>query len=178
MPTSPSVSDSTSQTSQRDLRKRVSVAFEQLVASAAELNAASDELAEPISSIDEALRKLNLGVSAWIRFRSISYDIENRYEYSESSYLGYAKVSQQWGLAIRSEATIDGLPQEEEEVWRFSDAPRAYRLEAMEKLPELLDKLAETSGKTAARLRKTITLTKQVAETINRMAPSRPARRK
>ena len=177
MPTSQSVSDSTSRSPQPDLRKRVSTAFEKLVASAAELNAVSDELAEPVSSIEAALQRLNLGVSAWILFKSIHDDIEDRYEYRGSSYLGYAKVSQQWGLAIRYEATIDGAPHEEEE-WRYSDAPRAYRLEALEKLPELLDKLVETSGKTAAKLRKTITVTKQVAETMSKIAPSRPARRK
>ena len=175
MPASQPLSDSTSQSLQQDpLRQRVSGAFEKLVASAAELNAVSDEIAKPISAIEATLQKLNLGVSAWTQFELIRDDYDL---YHETRYIGYTKVSQRWGLAIRRTMGIDGEPEGSEE-WHFNDAPRAYRLEALEKLPELLEKLAETSGKTAAKLRKGITLTKQVAETISQMAPSKPARRK
>ena len=181
MPASQSISDSASQSSQLDpLRRRVSAAFERLVASAAELNAVSDQLAKPISAIEAALKRLNLGVTAWITFQSILHDSEDyrdNHEYHEICCIGYAKISQRWGLAISHATTVDGEAVKQEE-WPFSDAPRALRLEALEKLPELLEKLAESSSETATTLKKRIALTQQVADTIGRMAPSKPARGK
>ena len=91
--------------------------------------------------------------------------------------MGYAKVSQKWGLAICHTNSVDGDAVNEKE-WQFNDAPRELRLEALEKLPELLEKLAETAGATAAELRQRIVLTKQVAEAIGQMAPSKPVGRK
>lgn len=173
MPASRPLSDPASQPLQQNpLRERVSTAFEKLVASAAELNTVSDEIATPISAIEETLQKLNLGVSAWTPFKLIRDDFDL---YRETRDIGYTKVSQRWGLAIRRTKGFDGQPEHSEE-WHFNDAPRAYRLEALEKLPELIEQLAETSGKTAAKLRKGITLTKQVAETISRMAPPKTGR--
>ena len=175
MPASQSLSDSTSQSSQQDpLRERVSTAFGKLVESAAELNAVSDEIATPISTIEAILQELNLGVSAWTRFELIRDDYDLHYE---TRYIGYTKFSQRWGLAIRRTTGADGQPETSEE-WLFNDAPRAYRLKALEKLPELIENLAETSGETAAKLRKGITLTKQVAETISRIVPPKAARRR
>ena len=163
---------------QESLRQRVSTAFEKLVVSAAELNAVSDELAEPVSAIEAALQKLGLGVSAWTVFKRIGGGDQHT-DYDETWSIGYAKISQKWGLAIRYAVSLDGsgLP-DKEEKWLFTDAPRAYRLEAVEKLPELIEKLAETSDKTATRLREGIALTKHVAETIGPMVPSKPGRRK
>lgn len=179
MPALKSASETTPESPhQESLRRRVSAAFEKLVVSAAELNAVSDELAEPISAIEAALQKLGLGVPAWTTFKRINGG-DQYIDYDETWSIGYAKISQRWGLAIRYTVSLEGsgLPDKEEE-WPFTDAPRAYRLEAVEKLPELIEKLAETSDKTATKLRKGIALTKHVAETIGPMAPSKPGRRK
>ena len=59
-----SLSNSPSQSSEEQdaqLRERVSATFEKLAASAAELNAVSDEIAKPILAIDAALQKLKPG---------------------------------------------------------------------------------------------------------------------
>lgn len=154
--------------------ERVSAAFEKLKASASELNAVSDELAKPIQSVDATLQGLNLGVSAWVEVAG-DVDPDNGFYWDRA--LGYDKVAGTWGLAIRAEAGPLGV-ENPEEVWRFSDAPRSYRLESLDKLPELLEKLVETANKTTAELRSKIALTKQVATTIGQMAASRPARRK
>ena len=178
MPASQSASDSSSQSPKPEpVLERVSVAFEKLAASAAELNAASDEIARPVSAIEAALQRLNLGVPAWTTFRSIPHYSDDNHEYYEICYVGYAKVSQKWGLAICHTNSVDGETVSEQE-WRFNDAPRELRLEALEKLPELLETLANTADSTAAELRQRIVLTRQVADTIGRMSPSKPARRK
>lgn len=178
MSASRSLSTSAPRESQpKPLHERVSGAFEKLTAAAAELNTVSDELAKPISAIETVLQGLNPGVPAWITFRSHTNGEFG--EQGETRYcLGYAKVSRKWGLVILYMVVDpDGLPITNEE-WHFNDAPRRYRVQALEKLPELFEKLAEAAGKTAADLRERTTLTKQVAETINQMVPSRPARRK
>ena len=178
MPASQSTSDSASRSSQpKRVRERVSAAFEKLAASAAELNAASDEIAGPVSAIEAALKKLNLGMSAWTPFRSILLESDDNYEYHETCCVGYAKISQKWGIAICHTNNVDGEAVDEKE-WQFNDAPRELRLEALEKLPELLEKLAETADTTATEIRQRIALTQEVAEAIGQIAPSKPAGRK
>ena len=171
---SPRSSPAHSSTPDSPTRERVSVAFEKLTTSASELNAVSDELAKPIQSIDATLQALNLGVSAWVEVAGDrDWETDRAWERS----IGYAKVARTWGLAIRASAGIAG-EHIQEEVWRFNEAPRAYRLESLEKLPELLEKLAENANRTASELKNKIALTKQVATTINKMASAAPARRK
>lgn len=176
MPASRSPSDSESRSLHSEpLRERVSAAFQKLAASAAELNVASDELARPISAIEAVLQSLNPGVPAWAEFRSGSYD-QGPHEFCETWHIGYAKVSQRWGLAIRYSEDVDGDLLNREE-WYFNDAPRAYRLDALKGLPELIEEMAEATGRTAVKVREGVALTKQVAETIGRMAPSKLARK-
>ena len=173
---SPRSSPAHSSTTDSPTRERVSVAFEKLATSASELNAVSDELAKPIQSIDATLQKLNLGVSAWVDVAG--HADEGTLRFWDRS-IGYGKVVRTWGLAIRSRAGFFDDPDEiREEVWLFNEAPRAYRLESLEKLPALLEELAEAANKTAAELKNKIALTKHVATTINKMASAAPARRK
>lgn len=172
---SPSSSPAHSSSTDSPARERVSAAFERLRASASELNAVSDELAKPIRSIDATLQQLNLGVSAWVEFAG---DIDHETQHFWDRSIGYGKVARTWGIAIRTRAGFLDEPDIREEAWRFGEAPRAYRLESLGKLPELLEKLAETANKTAADMRSKIASTKQVATTISKMAPSAPARRK
>ena len=172
----PSLPSSPSQSSEQDpeLRGRVSAAFEKLAATAPELNAASDELAKPIHTINKGLQTLNLGVSAWVEFSARHYDDG---EILSVRSIGYAKVSRTWGIAIRYTGTdSEGDPVTHE--WQFNDAPRSYRLEALDTLPALLDQLAETAGKTAAALRNKIAMTEQVATTISQLASSSSVRSK
>ena len=179
MPASPSISDSASQSSQHDpLRERVSTAFEKLVASATELNAISDEIAKPIATIEATLQRLNLGVWAWAKFGGET-ELVAGYFWDRS--IGYAKVSRVWGIAIRARSgPLELVTPErtETETWRFNDAPRSYRIQALKKLPDLLEQLLEATCKTTAALKNQVAATNQVAETISRMSPSKPARRK
>ena len=58
--------------------------------------------------------------------------------------VGYTKFESKWGIVIRrvgirESATALGAPQHElENIWSFHDAPRELRLEAIEKLPDLV----------------------------------------
>lgn len=173
----PSTPSSSSSPFQQDLqlRERVSKAFETLSSSAAELNTVSDELAIPIRAIDAALQKLNLGVSVWVPFWT---ERDDEHEYLRERALGYSKISRDWGLAIRTWAGhyADDDPSVEE--WQFKDAPRSYRLEAVGKIPDLLDRLSETASIIAGDLKAKVAMTQQVATTVSQMASSNPESRK
>lgn len=175
MPASQSPSSSDVQAPQDDsqLRERVSAAFGKLVASAAELNAVSDELGKPISAIETALQKLNLGVSAWAE---VDGHVDGNTGRFWDRSIGYAKVSGRWGIAIRTRT--GDFEDVYEEAWRFSDAPRSYRLEALEELPALLEQLVKVTGKTASALKGKVAATKEVATVVGQLAPSARARRK
>lgn len=157
-----------------DLQQRVAGAFEQLAASATDLNAVSDELAESIRAINATLSTLNLGVSAWTEFAS---GLDPATEACWSRSVGYARISRKWGLAVRASFGTYDDPAEHVEEWQFNDAPRSYRLEALRVLPELLEKLAKTSDGVARKLKQRVASTKQVALTLRRMASSRPNRK-
>ena len=51
---------------QPTLGQRVFSSFAQLSTVAADLNAVSDDLGDPVADIDAALKKLNIGISVWV----------------------------------------------------------------------------------------------------------------
>lgn len=118
--------------------ERVSSSYRQLSLAASHLNLVSDELGKSIAVLDAALRKLNLGISSWSRLDRW----EDAFGNYSSRYLGYAKVNNRWGIALRTVAGNNNQPEDAAvEEWLFNDAPRALRIEAVEKLPELFENL-------------------------------------
>jgi prefoldin subunit 5 len=147
------------------LLERVASYYSQLSTVAADLNAVSDELGKSIAEIDAALKKLNLGITTWVTIRG-----DDRSPYDDSFWsrdIGYAKVSNKWGISLR---TIDGQcsdpDRSEIEEWLFNDAPRSLRLEAIDKIPELLEKLSMESVKTTKNIRAKLDEAQAVAEAV------------
>lgn len=158
-PVSPAASEHDAQ-----LLERVSADFKKLAASAAVLNAVSDEIAAPISTIDAALRELNLGISAWVQVAGAEDPTTCVYWHRS---VGYDKVSSRaWGIAICYRIVDADQVVRQEDEWLFNEAPRKYRLEALDKLPQLLEKLTTVANNTAAALKKKVAATKQVATAI------------
>lgn len=118
--------------------ERVSSSYQQLSLAASHLNLVSDELGKSIAILDAALKKLNLGISTWSRLDRWEDAVGN---YS-TRYLGYAKVGNRWGIALR---TVAGNNTQREdatvEEWLFNEAPRTLRIEAVDKLPDLFENL-------------------------------------
>jgi len=118
--------------------ERVSSSYRQLSLAASHLNLVSDELGKSIAVLDAALKKLNLGISTWSRLDRW----EDAFGNYSSRYLGYAKVNNRWGIALRTVAGNNNQPEDATvEEWLFNDAPRALRIEAVEKLPDLFENL-------------------------------------
>jgi hypothetical protein len=134
------------------LSERVSASYRQLSLAASHLNLVSDELGKSIAVLDGALKKLNLGITCWLRIDRWEDTLGS---YS-SRYLGYAKVNNRWGIALRIVTGNDAKPDEATiEEGLFNDAPRALRIESIDKLPDLFEQLIKeadaTIGKVQAR---------------------------
>jgi hypothetical protein len=120
---------------------RVQNSFQLLSTSAVELNAVSDRLGKIASRIDLAFQKLNLGIEAWVAFHQGGSDDRLEFWFDQ---VGYAKVSGKWGLAIRSAAGREDMDSYSKyEEWLFNDAPRALRIDAVDKIPELCETLTK-----------------------------------
>jgi X-X-X-Leu-X-X-Gly heptad repeat protein len=146
------------------LSERISASLVKLTDSAARLNSGSDELATAIRPIDAALKKLNLGVSAWYAYRgSEAPDSDGNYYYRR---IGYAKVGGKWGLAISTDSGNVYDESDNYEAWLFNDAPRLMRLEAVDYIPDLLEQLVKESNKVAEDLQKKAGYARELAETI------------
>ena len=148
-------------TSDVPLRQRVESAYAELSAAASDLNAISDDLGKCVAEIEEALKKLNVGVSAWVCI-SRSFDTESGYGAIEE--LGYAKWARKWGFVLR---TKEGYPDDvDSEGWVFNEAPRPLRISAIEKIPELLVALSEEANKMTADVLKQLGVAKEVTKAL------------
>jgi hypothetical protein len=145
------------------LTQRVSNSYQHLSAAASELNALSDELGKFVQALDAALKKLNLGIASWIRLEGREDGSGN---YSKRD-LGYAKVGGRWGIALRAFTGNHNTPDESTmEEWLFNDAPRALRIEAVEKLPDLFDHLGKEAEQAAKQIKGKTERAKQLASAL------------
>lgn len=143
------------------LAERVQASYLQLSAVASDLNSVSDQLGKSIAEVDDALKKLNLGVSVWV---TIEGNEDPPFYWRED--LGYSKLDGKWGIALR---TVKGNYAEDEErveAWLFNDAPRPLRLSAISKLPELLKELSEEAVETTKKIKNGLKEAEQVVAAL------------
>ena len=111
--------------------ERVIAAFVQLASSSKDLNDEIAQWAKNISALNEALRKLKIGASAWHTISSGGEDPE-----WNSREIGYAKIEDEWRIALRKRWGHTAFPEDDgEEIWPFEDAPRWFMLDAGGKIP-------------------------------------------
>jgi hypothetical protein len=155
----------------------VSTSFLELTSVANTLNQVSDALGKAISEIDEGLKKLNLGITTWVRVSFKGGDEEGDcYYYVEE--LGYAKADGKWGIALK---TTEGLDMSGDvpdvETFLFNEAPRSLRLKAIEKIPALLKALSDESAKVTKELEGKLADVRAVAAVVNPQ-PTKPTKQK
>jgi methyl-accepting chemotaxis protein len=144
----------------------IQTTFKQLSAAAAELNAASDELSKPMSVCEAALKKLNLGISAWVELSGAD---SGGYWWDRG--LGYAQLKDRWGIALRMrEGHVSDEVQDTVEMWPFNDAPRWMRIEAVAKLPDLLEALLKQAEDTTRHIKKKIAMVNELIAAITTIA--------
>jgi hypothetical protein len=132
------------------LNQRISASYKQLTQAATELNAVSDELGKFVTALDAALRRLNLGIATWLRLESREDGSGN---YTKRD-LGYAKIGSKWGIALRTmTGNHNDVEESNVEEWLFNDAPRALRIESVEKLPDLFESLVKEADAATKQIR-------------------------
>jgi len=148
----------------------ISSAFHELTSHASALNKVSDALGKAVSDIDEGLKKLNLGISVWVRIHFDAAGPDDPTYYIEE--LGYAKIDGKWGTALR---TISGSEFTEDDdsvsTYAFNEAPRVLRLKAIDKLPALLKALTDESSRVTKELEGKLASAQAVAAVMNPKIP-------
>ncbi len=145
---------------------RVNTAIKKLSVAAIDLNTASDELGEAIAVLDAALKKLNLGISAWLQLSG------NEDPYGGdwwSRDIGYTKIRDRWGIALRGRKGNCNNPQfDQSEEWLFNEGPRWLRIVAVGKIPELLEALLKQAEDTTKKIKGKTAEAQQIGAAIAR----------
>jgi hypothetical protein len=139
--------------------------FQALTGISSSLNTASDELTQAVGLLDEALKKLNIGLSVWVIFRDRTDDNSGGlYDVDE---IGYSKINGTWGITIQhvwGDASIDR--HHSEGPWLFHDASREMRIQAVDKLPELVEELSKVAIDTHKKIQEKTKQVRDLADAI------------
>lgn len=134
--------------------------FMVLSAIASELNIASDELTKQIAVLDEALKKLNVGLTVWVKFSDHSNPAGEDYDLEQ---IGYTKLQGKWGISLRHIWGYWGDDDHagEDGPWLFNDAPRDMRIRSVDKIPDVLRELSKEASNATKKIQEK---TKEVHE--------------
>jgi hypothetical protein len=146
--------------SNSSLSERVAGSIQKLSIVATDLNNASNELNQAISAIDTVLQSLNIGLPTWTKIQDGNgLPDDERYWQRD---IGYAKIGNKWGIALRDVAGHYNFPDDEHcDSWLFNDAPRWLRIEGIAKIPDLLEDLIKNTEETTKKVK---TKTSEVIE--------------
>jgi len=114
-----------------------STPLRRLALGAAKLNEVSDKLTAQIEQIEAALKRLNLGVEAWVAV----LDREDEGGNCAREEIGYTRIGNRWGVALRAVSGVRG-EYGEETFSAFADSPRQQRIRAVPYVSALLEKLS------------------------------------
>jgi hypothetical protein len=145
-------------------KERIASSFKQLSVVSADLNSAADEFTSTISKLDEALKSLRLGVSAWHKIAG-NEDEESGGFWTRD--IGYARVRGKWGIAIRKTWGNNYHDEYQEEEWLFGEAPHWMRIESIAQLPDLFDNLIKRTEETTTKIKAKTSETNELAAVIN-----------
>src|SRR6266566_1519090 len=149
---------------------RVETSLKQLSSLSKSLNEVSDELSKQISAIESALNEFKLGIWAWAKEPVLTEselsdpdEKGQRFLFNYGHLLGYGKHRGKWGLLISY-----GLEGEDEtEIMFLRDAPRAVRIKSMDRIPDLLDVLAQEMSALTQEASKKASEAKELAAALN-----------
>jgi len=147
---------------------KITTDFQNLTETASALNAASDHLTRGVAALDEALKRLNVGLTVWINFAVRGDD--NDPGLYDLDQIGYSKVNGTWGLAIRHIWGDEGAEWEKEDgPWAFNDVPREMRLRAVDKIPEVITELNKAAIQTTKKVQEKTEKVLELAEAITQV---------
>jgi hypothetical protein len=143
--------------------------FQALASIAPSLNTVSDELTQAVGVLDEALKKLNIGLSAWVIFRSRGDD--DYPQFYDLDQIGYCKVNSTWGIAIQHVWGDESTDSHHSEgPWLFNEASREMRIQAVDKLPELIEELSRVAAQTQKKIQEKTKQVRNLADAVRQDA--------
>jgi hypothetical protein len=146
---------------------KIQVQFRSLSKVAPALNSASDELNKAVSLLDEALKKLNIGLTVWVTFRNRG---EDETDYDEDQ-IGYSKIDGKWGIALRriwGDATRDIYHCDG--PWLFDDGPRELRLLGVDKITDVIEALGNQASAMTKRVQDKAKEVRELAKVVGNIA--------
>jgi hypothetical protein len=129
------------------------------------LKSVTDELNVAVESIETRLNRLNLGVEAWVtssplqqhRTESFIDETGEPVRRRIATELGYTKLPDGWGLAVRTaiywevleqrDGWTEGNQESVSDVKPLLRATRTIRAIAVDRIPELIEALNESGSK-------------------------------
>lgn len=154
-------------TNNESLIEKAQASYRQLAAAATNLNTASDDLGKIVAQFDSVLQKLNLGIPSWVFVCSDQSDGPNYNSYQ----VGYDKVGGKWGIALRRVWGNDYASEiEGSEEWTFNEAPRWLRIDAIDKVLDLIEALAKKATETTTQLGNKLPRAKELATALTAAA--------
>ena len=144
--------------------------FTALSSVAASLNIASDELTKIIGVLDESLKKLNVGLTVWVKFvdRTGGGGDPDCYDQDE---IGYTKVGGTWGIALRhiwGDASREEFNREG--PWLFNDAPRSMRILGVDKIGDVIVELVKAAAEATKNIQAKTKELRELAEAVGKIA--------
>jgi len=150
---------------------KIQAHFKNLTSIAPVLNAASDELTKAIRGLDQALKKLNIGLSVWVTF-AVRHEDSGDDEY-DLEQIGYTKLNGEWGLGLRRIWGNERFDtQYQDGPWLFSDAPRDMRLRSTDKIPDVIEELGKEAVKTTKAMQQKSLEVRELAGAIEQISTS------
>lgn len=148
--------------------ERIAASFKELALVSPEVDSAAADLAKSISTLESYLRRLGIKVSAW---HCIAGDDTDREGYYWSRDVGWSSIHNMWRIAIRKTSGNLNIDEHNEEIWTFADAPRWMAIEAVSKLPDLIETLIERTKETTEKLKARKKDADQLAAAIEAVFP-------
>jgi hypothetical protein len=146
---------------------KIQTQFKNLSSVAVSLNAASDELTRAVTVLDEALKKLSIGLTVWVN--SLSADVPD--PFYDVEQIGFCKVNGKWGIALRRIWGNESMDDHQEEgPWLFNDAPRQMRVNSVDMLPKLVEELGKTAADATKKVRQKAEEVRELADAITAIA--------
>jgi hypothetical protein len=114
-------------------------------------------------------------VTAWAEFHS---DGHPSGELWWSRDIGYAKVGGKWGIALRTCSGDYSFPYGDSvEMWLFNDAPRWLRLEGIDHVSALIEKLIAETEATTEKIKAKVGEAQELAKAISAITLPSPKKK-
>jgi hypothetical protein len=150
------------------MNRQVASVLKRLDAVSKTLNQTSDQLSEKIVEIESQVNQYKLGVWVWLEkplSEEADSDDTGQYQYTIITSLGYGKIREKWGFII---SVCPDFDPSEPKLTPLKDESREIRAAAIDRIPELLECIAETAAKLSEKIAEKADLADEIAASLKK----------